>query len=115
MHKEMLHKVMCAVCGREDKILIGTGGRYSAGWHYFGKMNVNTMKTTKYLYKWMQDANGKLMTDSKGGMISKRIKNDEYDPKAKPMTAEYWECEKCYRESGKHGRGQKRRAPSGKS
>lgn len=65
---------LCVVCGKPGK-------------HYFGEFNIN-MKTSEYWHRIVGFDPFK----------TKRVKNEKYDPKAKPKMIEYWECDKCFKE-----------------
>lgn len=74
------HAVTCAICGKRETIFIDERGRYPPDWNYFCKITVNADQSSKYVY-----------TTS-----GKKIPNSNYDGSA-PRTAEYWECDKCFR------------------
>ncbi len=88
----MKHKISCLVCGKEGIVEIDNETHRIIGrdWHYYGRINANySSKTDRYLYKvisWKPD------------FVTEKVLNPNYDSRAKPKMAEYWECEKCNRE-----------------
>ena len=84
--KRLTHRVRCAVCGKRETIEI-VNRKIPENWFYFGRMDVNACKTSKYLLK-PEDQNRPL-----DNLI--KVPNPCYDPKAKPKLSEYWECQKC--------------------
>lgn len=88
---DMKHKISCVVCGKEDVVEIDNKTRriLNKNWHYYGKMNINSSKTDKYLYKvisWKPD------------FVTEKVSNSDYKPKAKPKIVEHWECKSCNKE-----------------
>ena len=71
----------CVVCGKKFTVTRYSDNTYDGG-YYFGDININSSKTSKYFY------------DLKG----KKIKNKDYNSKAKKVMVEYWECDKCFNE-----------------
>ena len=89
------HHVSCAVCGKEDYIEVGNGKERENGWYYYGKFNVNSCKTEKYLLKLKEERSlldsGKLK--DKDAWI--KVLNPCYDSTVKKEFVEYWECMRC--------------------
>jgi len=89
MRKTFLHSVTCAVCGKTERIEIDSNGKIlTPNWMYFGRININACKTSKFLYR----LDGKSLFDKKSWT---KIPNTCYDPKAKKKMVEYWECGTC--------------------
>jgi hypothetical protein len=84
----MRHKVSCVVCGRRGVVEINDKTRkiLDKKWLYYGKVNINSIKTSKYLYK---------VISFKPELITEKHANIHYDPNVKPKLIEYWECRKC--------------------
>lgn len=84
----MRHKVSCLVCGRRGVVEITdkTSKILDRKWLYYGKVNINSIKTSKYVYEVIQ---------CRPELITKKQANTYYDPNAKPKLIEYWECRKC--------------------
>lgn len=81
----MKHKAFCSDCGRSERIEI-IDGKYKSPWRYYGKININSIATTKYFITLKSDK----LEDLE--MEGKRVKNESYDPKIKPKYTELWEC-----------------------
>lgn len=84
----MRHKVSCVVCGKKGIVDVNNKTRKILGkdWYYYGKANVNCIKTDKYLYK---------VVSCKPDLVTERFSNPNYDSNAKPKLVEHWECKKC--------------------
>lgn len=81
---ERLNKI-CAICGRQIKIIIYTDKSYRGG-HYFGKV---PLYTKKELHKALKAGTRKeLIGNTQVNMLKK-------DPKPYRWV-EYWECAGCY-------------------
>ena len=82
------HKVTCDTCEKTEVIEIGDNGEIPREWCYWGKLDVNFEKTTKYYYR---------SVDSKHFDIDDcyRVRNSKYDPQAKRKYVEEWECHEC--------------------
>lgn len=78
--------VKCLHCGKKELIDIDSKGKTSSGWVYYGKIDLNVLRTEKYLYEIQFE-----------GDSQKWIKkeNPDYNPKAKKKEIEYWECPIC--------------------
>ena len=80
------HTVRCAVCGKKETITI-TDKKIPENWFYFGKVDVNSCKTEKYFLE---------PKDQKHPFSNyTKILNPCYDPTAKHVFVEYWECKRC--------------------
>ena len=101
--------VACSICGKKGKIKIrkSDGKIFSNDFYYFDKLDVNSWKDSKYVYEVLFDKNNKMLFDKDGGMKMKKVKNALYDEKAKPKYVDYFECEKCYKESSKKSKTKK--------
>lgn len=99
-NKYRIKKVQCLVCGKKGVVKIDkkTGKILSNDFWYFGKINIMSMKTSKYFYEVLFDKNDKILRDKSGFTKEKKILNKDYNPKAKPKYIEYWECKKCRKE-----------------
>ena len=88
-------KVSCSVCGKTGiiKIRKNDGRILSNNFHYFGKINVNSLKTSKNLYKVYIDKNGNMKTE--------KFKNFSYNKRKKPKYFNYYECDECYMKNNK--------------
>lgn len=85
----MKHKVTCMDCGKTEPIEIQKGlPNGGSEWGYYGKLNVNSCQTSKFLLK--QRVQGKLDFND---MV--KIDNPCYDPKVKPKYVEVWCCPQC--------------------
>ena len=82
----MKHRVICAICEKSEVIEIKNGGRIPKDWWYFGEFNIASIKTSKYFYE---------IASTKPKLVTKKIKNKDYDGKVKPKFIEYWEHRKC--------------------
>ena len=80
----MKHDVLCAGCGKKERLELIKGKRIPKGWGYWGKVNVNACKTDKVYYR---------MTDSKEPWV--KVPNECYDPSIKPKHVEFWMCAEC--------------------
>lgn len=87
MNKE---KIICRLCGK-------TKHKKDKNWFYFGTFNIN-LKTNKYFYRIIFDKSGNIKKLKDGMIATKKIKNKEYDKKAKPAMIDYWECGECFHE-----------------
>jgi hypothetical protein len=81
--------VACSSCGKIATIDIEVGKPIPSQWCYWGKINVNEMKTSKHVYKI------EAFDTTDEPMKFKRVINDEYDPTAKKKVVEEWECHDC--------------------
>lgn len=92
----MMHKVTCAICGKEDRIEVFKGKKVkNKSWDYFGKILLNSDKYDKYYYRILTDEKGKFLKDNDGWFKTEKHKNPKYIPGTKPKRAEYWECKDC--------------------
>lgn len=89
----MKHKVQCANCGKTDRIVVEHGKKIKSKWAYFGKMTLNVCAVSKYFYRVKK---GHKFGDREP---LERFPNKCYDPEAKPVKAEYWECPECMKKS----------------
>lgn len=94
---ELKHKVRCATCGKRETIKI-VNREIPENWAYFGKIDVNVCKTSKYFLK--PHGGRKTQNHPLGSLI--KIPNSCYNPKAKHKFVEYWECRECV-EKGTEG------------
>ncbi len=104
MGEKFIYKnVVCSICEKKGKIKIRKSDRkiISKNFYYFGRIDLNSWKESKYAYEVLFDKNDKLLLGKDGHMTTKKVKNDFYDEKAKPHYIKYFECEKCYKESPK--------------
>lgn len=91
--------VDCSICGKNKKIKIRKSDRkiISKNFYYFGKIDVNSWKKSKYVYDILFDKNNKMSFDKDGRIKMNKIKNILYDKNAKPHYVYYYECEKCHK------------------
>ena len=84
----MKHKVVCAECGKTERIIIEKGKPMPDGWLYYGKLNVNACQTDKFFYK---------PKDPEKGFFGEfeRVPNECYSPFVKPKYVELWVCKEC--------------------
>lgn len=85
----MKHKVTCANCGKKSIIEVTAGKAPPKGWFYYGRINVNSFYTDKYLYE-VKDIKNISFSDK-----FKKVENKNYNPKIKPKWIEIWEHERC--------------------
>jgi len=83
----MRHKICCMDCGKKDQIIVEHGKRIMSGWRYYGKINVNACKTSKYFLRPLDQTNFTGPTE--------KIPNSCYDPSIKPKNVEMWSCPEC--------------------
>jgi len=76
-------------CGKTERIIVEHGKRIMPEWYYYGKINVNGCKTSKYFLRPLDQT-------SFLGPVEK-IPNDCYDPQVKPKYVEMWTCPECVR------------------
>ncbi len=81
----MKHHVTCAICGKQDYIVVGNGAENKVGWFFFGKININSIQTSKFFFRFDQNLE-----------LTQKIRNEYYNSKAKKKLVEYWECPKCF-------------------
>ena len=92
----MMHKVMCSVCGKEDRIEVFHSKKIkNKNWNYFGRSTINSNKCDKYYYRLLMDNKGNFVM-GKDGVKTKKIKNPEYVPDTKPKRIESWDCKQCW-------------------
>jgi len=75
-------------CGKLDRIEVEKGKPPPDGWLYYGKINVNSCQTDKYLYK--SRILGEINLDD---MV--RVSNPCYNSSVKPKNVEMWVCPEC--------------------
>lgn len=100
MDEKFFYKnVACSICGKKGKIKIkkSDGKITSKNFYYFGKIDVNSWKESRYTYEILFDKNNKMLLGKDGHMKTKKVKNTFYDKTAKPCYMDYYECEKCYK------------------
>ena len=85
----MKHKVTCMDCGKTERIIVEHGKKILCGWHYYGKLNINSCKTDKYFYTTNNFDNFDKW---------KKVPNACYDPTVKRKMAEMWSCPVCIQE-----------------
>ena len=104
------HRVTCSTCGRTSRITVPKSGykcceKGRGTWHYFGKVNIATRVTSKWFYPVDGVGGLKDMLSGSKSKLAKikqaRIKNPDYNPKAKPRYIEMWECNACFLEAKK--------------
>lgn len=84
----MRHKILCILCGKKGSVEMDgkTGEILDKNWYYFGKMNINFMKTDRYHYEVVR---------TRPDLETKKVLNLRYGAKAKPKMLEHWECREC--------------------
>lgn len=93
MVAELELNVRCTACGKREKIKI-VNREIPENWFYFGRIDVNACKASKYFLE------PKDQSHPFSNLI--KVPNPCYDPKAKHVFVEYWECKKC-NEEGEEG------------
>ena len=110
MKADVIIKVWCMDCGRRGVVSISSSGKIlSKDWWYWGKMNIASLKTSKYLYELLFDKNGKILTKKNGNITTRRIFNTDYDKRIKPKMVEIWSHAKCVKESVKEQKEREKR------
>jgi len=84
--REIKHNVKCATCGKKETLKI-VNREIPRGWGYFGKLDINACKTSKYFLE-PKDQNHPFINLVK-------IPNPCYSPNARHVFVEYWECRGC--------------------
>lgn len=82
----MKHKVTCMDCGKTERIIIQPSDKITK-WGYYGKINVNGCKTSKYFLKPKDQKN--ILGECE------KIPNSCYDASVKPKYVELWSCPQC--------------------
>lgn len=93
----MMHSVMCAMCGKKDRIEVFKGKKVkNRNWEYFGKWMTNSNIHDRHYYKVLTDAKGRFIIDKDGWFKTRKVENPGYVPRTKPEYAEHWECKACF-------------------
>ena len=96
-------KAQCMDCGRQGTVDIAMSGKIrSKDRWYWGKLNIASLKTSKYWYELQFDPKTDKIREMKTGRLkTKRILNPHYDKRIKPKMVEMWSHAICVRESKK--------------
>ena len=91
--------VSCSICGKKGQVSIrkSDGKIIGNDFIYYGKIDVNGLKTSKYVYA-VETHDGKIILDKNGRMKFTKMKNKLYDKDAKHKYVDYFECKKCCNE-----------------
>lgn len=88
-------------CGKIERFEVHHGQHINSDWAYYGKLNINFCKTSKYFFRC------KDQTEIFENL--ERVPNSCYDPKVKPKYVEMWSCPQCMAQLKKmetpHGKG----------
>ena len=83
----MKHQVQCMDCGKTERIVVEHGKQIMSKWRFYGKLNINGCKTSKYFLRPIDQTN--LLGSCE------KMPNSCYDPAVKPKLVEMWTCPDC--------------------